>query len=306
MIIVRIGAGMGNQMFMYAAGLSAAARLNTELKLAAWHFNAHSSPDRPYSLSCFPAITEENATYSETWRISPKIAVIRFISGKHRVRRRYVFRFLLCEAARKILSSKGIYSPHYFSYSPEFESIPDNTYISGFWESEKIFAGIKDKVRTKFTFGQEYFNPQLSAKIRGCNSVALHVRRGDKAKGGIGSSEGYIRQAVAKMNSLTYDPEYFVFSDDIEWCKRTLPQIYDTNYTYVEGQIPAQDMALMSICKHVIIGPSTFSWWAAWLNRNPNKIIIAPDITLWYKPGAFDYNPEDRKHLLPPEWIKIR
>ena len=308
MIIVRIMpyAGLGNQMFMYAAGLSAATRLNTELRLGAWNFNVYSSLDRPYSLSCFPAITEENATFSETWRISPKIAMIMFISGKKRIRRRYIFRFLLREAVRKFVSNEGIYSPRYYSYSPEFESISDNTYISGFWESEKIFSGIKDKIRTKFTFGQEYFDPQLSAKIRGCNSVAFHVRRGDKtnSQGFFASDCHYLKDAMTRILSLTDKPEFFVFSDDIEWCKINLPQIYDTEYTYIEGQTPTQDMALMTQCRHVIISPSTFSWWGAWLNNNPGKIIIAPDINLWYWNGTYD--PDDRKHLLPPEWIKIR
>lgn len=235
MIIVRIipFAGMGNQMFMYAAGLSAAVRLKTDLRLGAWNFDSHTSTNRLYQLSCFSAITEKNATFSETWRISPKVALIMLISGKKRIRRRYIFRFLLREAISKIAPAKGIYAPRYLSYSSEFESIPDNSYIVGYWESEKIFAGIKDMIRTKFTFGQEYFDPQLSAKIRGCNSVALHVRRGDRARMGIGSTEGYISQAIAKMNSCTHAPKYFVFSDDIDWCKKTLPQIYDTNYIHL-------------------------------------------------------------------------
>ena len=65
----------------------------------------------------------------------------------------------------------------------------------------------------------------------------------------------------------------------------------------------------MTICNHVITGPSTFSWWGAWLNENPNKIIIAPDINLWYREGyregAWCSVLEVRQYLLPPEWIKI-
>lgn len=76
-----------------------------------------------------------------------------------------------------------------------------------------------------------------------------------------------------------------------------------TRNILVEGQTPPQDMALMSLCRHVIMGPSTFSWWGAWLNEYPGKIVIAPDLNLWYK-GAF--NLEEKKYLLPERWIKIQ
>ena len=307
MIIVQIipDAGLGNQMFMYAAGLSTAHRLNTELKLGAWHFNIYSRPDRTYQLSCFQAITETNATFSDMLKVCPRIAFLMLIKGKRPIKKKHIFRRILRKILLKSVPSKGRYGAVWGSYSPDFESIPDNTYICGYWESERIFADIKDIIRTKFIFAPECFNPELSERINSCNAVAIHVRRGDKVTGDlfICSQEDYIRQAIAKMNSLTENPEYFVFSDDIEYCRKVLPQIYDTHYTFIDGQSPAQDMALMTLCKHTIVAPSTFSWWGAWLNKNPDKIIIAPDVNLWYKSGTYD--PEDRKYLLPDNWIKI-
>ena len=162
-------------------------------------------------------------------------------------------------------------------------------------------------MRKKFTFAPECFDPALSAQVRACNSVAVLVRRGDKAESKdvfYGTDERYLRSALEKISSLTDSPQFFVFSDDIEWCKSNLPKIHEAHYTFIEGQTPPQDMALMTQCKHVIMGPSTFSWWGAWLNDNPNKIIIAPDINLWFRqltPARI----EDRKYLLPPEWIKL-
>ena len=91
------------------------------------------------------------------------------------------------------------------------------------------------------------------------------------------------------MTSLTDNPEFFVFSDDIEWCKENMHKVHEAEYHFIEDQTPAQDMALMSICRHVIMGASTFSWWGAWLNENPKKIIIAPDRKTsldWYPCGA--------------------
>ena len=309
MIITRIlpHAGMGNQMFMYAAGLAAASRLDTELLLDNGDFSTLTTEDRPYQLSCFPEITERTASFPDKWNISPRVAVVDFIS-RRRIRRYHIFRRLMRKLAYKLLPAGRMYQPKWYSYSTDFESVHDDTLLIGYWESENIFAGIKDLVRRKFTFAPECFDPALTAQVRACNSVAVHVRRGDKVTKYTNSfystSEQYLKRAIGKISGLTDSPRFFVFSDDIDWCRKTLPQIYDTDYTFIEGQTPPQDMALMTQCKHVIMGPSTFSWWGAWLNGNPNKIIIAPDINLWYRKSFYDA--EDRKYLLPTEWIKIR
>ncbi|MBQ7577415.1 MAG: alpha-1,2-fucosyltransferase [Synergistaceae bacterium] len=305
-------AGIGNQMFMYAGGLAAAQRLNAKLALAPRSFDNVTREGRPYQLNNFPAITENFASFWEFWKISPRNAILDFMDYHYSytsIKRYQLFRRLM----RKILlkccahsSSKKIYKPSYSSYSPEFENIQDNTYMIGYWESEKIFSNISDLVRKKFKFADSCFNPELTAKIKSCNSVALHVRRSDKLnhEWHWGSNENYIRAAIEKIYSLTDNPEFFVFSDDIDYCRENLPKIYpDAKYNFI-SQTPAQDMALITICKHVITAPSTFSWWGAWLNENPRKIIIAPDINLWYK----DLTPEiiaDRKYLLPESWIKI-
>ena len=310
MIIMRINSGMGNQMFQYAAGLAAAYRLNTELLLEKSAFNSSKRDDRPYFLDCFPAITEPEASFSQIWSISKRMAIVCFImnmpgrktnSGK----RRHIFQRAI-NKVNCMIHDKGVYLPSFYSYSPEFENVPDNTCMMGYWESWKIFAGIEDIVRAKFKFSPECFSSALSDRVRSCNSVAVHVRRGDKTslKGFFASDGLYLKNALTRLTALTEKPEFFVFSDDIDWCRANLPQIYDAEYTYISGQTPAQDMALMTQCRHVILAPSSFSWWGAWLNENPHKIVIAPDINLWYPHGA--YNPEDRKYLLPPEWLKIR
>ena len=293
---------MGNQMFMYAAGLSAAERLNTPLRFGAWDFDRLTRMDRPWLLSCFPAITEANASFSETWNICPRLALLNHLNRRP-IKKYHLFRYLTRKFVSKFIRNVHTYEADYVSYSPEFENIPDNMYITGYFESEKVFAGIKDIVRKKFEFAPKYFNLALLEKVKSCNSVALHVRMGDKVFGKkhYASDSGYIRKAAEKISGLTESPKFFVFSDDIAWCRENLPQIYDTEYTFIDGQTEPQDMALMTKCKHVIMGPSTFSWWGAWLNDNPDKIIISPDVNLWYK----QYNPEDSKYLLPDEWIKI-
>ena len=307
MIIAHITGGMGNQMFMYAAGLAVATRLNTTLRLNPCE--NYASLYRPYCLSCFPAITERDAAFRETLRISPGNAVLYTLPqplvSRYRIAGKIynrILKYISKDLKRTMYYSGNIYIPQRSCiYSRDFELIQDNTYMRGYWESEKFFSGISDLVRSKFRFAQDCFNPELSVKIRSCNSVAIHVRRGDKVNnsGVKASDERYIRAAAEKISSLTDKPSFFVFSDDIEWCRENLPQIYDTEYTFIDGQTPPQDMALMTICRHIIAAPSTFSWWGAWLNDNPGKIVIAPDVNLWYT------DTKGREDLLPESWIKI-
>ena len=314
MIIARIipCAGMGNQMFMYAAGLVAASRLNTELRLGAWDWEIATRKDRPWELSCFPAITEQNASFRETMQVSFGLAVLTTMMHKP-IKKYNLPARLICkiisishtapinhsDVVKRYKASQFPY-PYKFtrihiednSYKDRFDEVPDNTCLVGYWESEDYFADYADVVRERFRFAPECFDPQWSSQVKACNSVALHVRRTDKVRedDSQASNLGYLTRALDKICSMTDNPEFFVFSDDINWCRENLHKARDFNYHFVEGQTVAQDLALMSICKHVIMGPSTFSWWGAWLNENPNKIIIAPkreDANLsWYPRGS--------------------
>ena len=307
MIIARIipHAGLGNQMFMYAAGLSAASRLGTELRLGAWNWEHLSTPDRPFHLWEFPQITERNASFLETLKIVPKQAVMNAIYykpvEKHHVFRRAVRKLCRCIPSRLWQAIERMYAQKSPGYEPEFEHIQDNTFTYGYFESEKYFAGIKDLVRKKFTFPQEYFDPELSHIMRGCNSVALHVRRTDKVRedDSRASNLPYLTRAIDKMKSLTENPVFFVFSDDIGWCRENLPKVSDEDYRFVEGRTPPQDMALMTICRHIITGPSTFSWWGAWLNGNPDKIIITPNVSQRKRDAA------GKQDFIPSSWIML-
>ena len=72
--------------------------------------------------------------------------------------------------------------------------------------------------------------------------------------------------------------EFFIFSDDIDWCKKHLS--FKSNPNYIDDKYNLEDyheLILMKYCKHNIISNSSFSWWGAWLNENPNKIVIYPD-----------------------------
>lgn len=320
MIITRIDCGMGNQMFAYAAGFALSERLGTELVLdLEWFRKKQPRKDpRPYALECFPEIHNRRADFSDVYRLFPFQAVINYLYGKnifwftgrHFIREAMTALMLLPEgkARRKFLKSDPVLLPiprsRVFTqegsiYSEKFMMIPDDTYIWGAWQNEKFFAGCAEGLRRKFTFSPSCFDNGIAQRIRSCNSVGIHVRLGDKLRRGeAGFVPEYLRHAISKMHSLTEGARFFVFSDNIDWCKKNLPDIYDSEYTYIEGNTQAQDMALMTVCRHMITGESTFSWWGAWLNNNPNKIVIAPSQKLWC-------NDDSYREIYPREWILV-
>jgi hypothetical protein len=98
------------------------------------------------------------------------------------------------------------------------------------------------------------------------------------------------------VKKVGMDKKFLIFSDDIQWCKQNFPEM--KNFVYIEGQKDYEDFLLMSLCNHNIICNSSFSWWAAWINQNSNKIVIAPK--KWFGPA---YSHFDTKDLYCDGWI---
>lgn len=320
MIITRIDCGMGNQMFAYAAGFATAERLGTVLALdLEWYRKSQPRKDpRPYSLECFPAINERVASFRDIYRLFPFQAVMNYLYGKkifwflgrHFIRQAMTAFKLLPEGKtrRKFLEADPVLLPIPASrvftqegsvYSDKFMMIPDDVYMWGAWQNEKFFARHRIGLKRKFTFPPEYLRGMYADKMRSCNSVALHVRLGDKLRRGEANFvPEYVRHSAEKISSLVEAPVFFVFSDNLEWCRKNLPGIYGGEYVFVEGNTPPRDMALMTICRHVITGASTFSWWGAWLNDSPGKIVTAPAQNLWC-------NDDSYRDIYPSGWIVL-
>jgi hypothetical protein len=172
-----------------------------------------------------------------------------------------------------------------------------NYYLNGYWQSEKYFIDIKDIIKEDFKPSNETTNklylkyPELQKTC-----VSLHVRRTDY----IGMNGYYVIQENEYYNkamSIIGDYDYlFIISDDIEWCKSNLKY---NNCIYVDGNTDIEDMYLMSLCKHNIIANSSFSWWGAWLNNNPEKKVIAP--IKWFG----EHVNINSSEIIPNDWIKI-
>jgi hypothetical protein len=166
-----------------------------------------------------------------------------------------------------------------------------NYYLDGYWQSERYFKESESIIKNDFLIDKPIDNSIISQ-----NTVSLHVRRTDYVTSNDYhpvQSIDYYKRGLDLIGD--YD-KVLIFSDDINWCKENLSF---NNMTFIEGNSEVEDLHLMSCCKHNIIANSTFSWWAAWLNRNVRKKVIAPKN--WF--GAqTNINTSD---IIPKDWIKI-
>jgi hypothetical protein len=291
-IIVRLIGGLGNQMFQYAAARALALRKGAELKLDVSGFETYGL--RRYELGQYPiaatiASTEELAQFGVVFPVS-------------KVRRIWARVFGRGDCA----SSAHYREPHFF-FDPQLARQALPLFMDGYWQSERYFADIAPLLLQELTppapFEAE--NAALADQITGSNAVSLHVRRGDyvtnahtNAYHGVCSLD-YYKAAIEHMREHVPSPHLFVFSDDAEWTKANLAS--DLPTTYVIANPPERgfrDLQLMSLCQHHIIANSSFSWWGAWLNSNPNKIVVAPKI--WFSAGD-----NDTRDLVPSEWVQL-
>lgn len=188
-----------------------------------------------------------------------------------------------------------------FSYSP----IPYHPHmaIRGWFQSDKYFRHHQKEIIELFSpppAVMDYLNRRYPDLINHPSSVAIHYRSYDQEDPShevyAAMDLNYYKEAMALFPEESL---FVVFSNDQEWCKRQFAEI-NRSFYFVEREWPDyHDFYLMSLCKHNIICNSTFSWWAAYLNRHPEKLVVAP--SRWFQPG---YGADDRD-LIPESWIKI-
>jgi hypothetical protein len=290
MIIVQLKGGLGNQLFQYAAGLSLAAHHNVPLKV---------------DISELRAPDEEIGTLRqfELQHLidSPVIASEQEIAD-------FTDQNLFDKYYQKLLPSykRKIYNEKQFKYDPNFFKSGSNIYVKGYRQSEQYFRSIEKEVREKFRFKPALLNKvaDFGDQLKDTQSVSIHIRRGDYTDAALQSYHGlinkaYYQKAIEKMSTKLTNPAFFVFSDNIHWVKENL--ILPSSAKFVSGNISHthyEDFYLMSCCQHNIIANSSFSWWAAWLNPNPNKIVIAPQ--KWFEGADLDMS-----DLIPSQWLRL-
>lgn len=189
--------------------------------------------------------------------------------------------------------------PHF-----HFDPIPyqPNMSMLGYFQSEKYFKNHKAEIVQLLAPSEEirsYLDSHYHDIIDHPKTVSIHIRMYKDTTPEFHPFVGwnYILKAVN-----TFDPDslFVVFSDQIAYCKKKLKKLLFTrNVIFIEGNRHFQDLYLMSMCKHHIISNSSFSWWGAYLNQNPNKIVIAPNPSRWFGPSMQQCNTKD---ILPEEW----
>lgn len=188
---------------------------------------------------------------------------------------------------------------HAYHETPDGIKLIYKGYImDGYFQSWKYFHQFRDYILKVFKA------PEFIGKN---GIVSIHKRMGDytlyPTKHPI-VPEYYIAKAILFFVQKGYN-NFIVFSDEIDRCKKDInsDRFVDCNFIYSCSREPLDDLYLMASCEHNIISNSTFSWWGAYLNRNPDKIVVTPDESNWFGPDNAHLNVDD---LLLPEWHRIK
>jgi hypothetical protein len=288
MIIVKLQGGLGNQLFQYAAGLALAHRHNTSLKVDSTFLKQDAKGHYTQRYLELPIFNTEIKEANET-----DLSLFTFNENKYwrRLKKQVPHWFNTVVMNESQINVESI-----------FFKLPSNTYLNGYWQSEKYFLEIRETLLQQLIIKPEYLKNienEVALIKSASQSVAVHVRRGDyvtlsSANEFHGSCDvNYYQEAANQFSNAT---TFFVFSDDLEWCKQNLN--FKSKTHYINSPTAYTDFYLMSQCQHQIIANSSFSWWAAWLNTNASKKIIAPKH--WFVDKSL--NTSD---IYPSNWIKL-
>ena len=301
MKIVNIIGGLGNQMFQYAFAVALQKKhprekvlIDTQLYKYPFikRFNGNNFYHNGFEIyKVFPHANIPIATYKDIIKLSY-----------------YIPNYIVSRIVRKLLPKKKkeyiLPVDNYFSYNAKAICMEGDCYYEGVWSSIHYFEDVKDELLQHFSFGGiNTYNDNMVKKILSTHSVAIHVRRGDY----VGAQNfkdictlDYYKLAIQKILELIDTPTFYIFSNDINWCKENLnPLLGEHKIVYVDGNKGKDspwDMFLMSKCEAQILANSSFSWWSAFLNVRANTIIVP---SRWI-------NRTNNVDLYKESWIKIK
>ena len=290
MVICSLFGGIGNQMFQYACAFSLATKLKKELLIDYSFYRTFRIYHPMSNLSNFFNIGKINNNL-----VSTKINLI----SKSILYQKFIVKLPYLNLFNKCIVNESNFN---------VEKIKKNkiVYVLGYFQSELFFN--KKDILKKFNLNFDRgIDQSLKKKILQSNSVSVHIRRGDYLSKKIFEKDitlpiNYYKNSIDYIKKKIPNPNFFIFSDDIMWVKnvfkKELPFIYIVDNSKYKNS-PKIDFFLMSICKHNIIANSTYSWWAAWLNKNKSKIIIAPKD--WKDKSLILKN----KIQIPKSWVRL-
>ncbi|MEZ8060966.1 alpha-1,2-fucosyltransferase [Vibrio splendidus] len=262
MKIIKAVGGLGSQMFAYALYLSLKAQYGSKEKVV---FDTSSFEDHEQH-NGYELVRLFNTHSSQATNFEKEIAR----------NERFLYRKI-----RKLFFQ--VIDAKHRNYNYDERTLTDRSAVyNQVWTSWRYFESCESLVKSTFKFPEltEHKNLEVLKKIQTTDSIAIHVRRGDyltsPALNGL-APLSYYREAIDHIKEKVNSPTFFVFSDDIAWCREHLEL---DSVVYIDWNTKAdsyRDMQLMSLCKHNIIPNSTFSWWGAYLNSNSDKIVICPE-----------------------------
>jgi hypothetical protein len=268
-ITIRLVGGLGNQMFQYAAGVGLARHRDGRLLLDLSAFANYAA--WPYQLDKLRVPQDIGQSPAPVWPPNGSLAA--------RVGRR------LSRGAPKAVN--GVYvEPHFHFDQNFFELGGEHIRLEGYFQSPLYFAGCDQLLRERFQpiagFGAtaQAWADRIDAAP---GSVSLHVRRGDYVNNpdvaAVHASveQGYYDRAIATIRRMFGDElDFFVFSDDPAFATQAFAALPRAHVVRSDPERSWEDMFLMARCQHHIIANSSYSWWGAWLNAKPDKVVFAP------------------------------
>lgn len=298
MIISHLYGGLGNQMFQYAVARAQSLEKGVEMALDISAFSKekiHQGFELERAFGCPFCIAKNEEIYAGFG--SKAVFHLQRLTSR-----------LPIGLTDKMRTGMQFIREPYFEYWAGIKSIPNDSYLRGYWQSERYFGCYASQIRTDFTFkpATDPDNLMMAERIRSSSCpISIHIRRGDMANNPKSNayhgncSPMYYKHALSFLRQQGLDPQLFIFSDDLEWAKDQLSfEGYQTTFVqHNRGTGSYQDMALMSLCHHHVIANSSFSWWSAWLNPLQTKLVIAPKQWFMQEINTVD--------LIPTSWIRL-
>ena len=305
-LIIQIAEGLGNQLFMYAFAYSLSKKLNYNLYIdnkSGYSRNKNLLRNHQfYMLNNFNItnnIAPDNLIYDTPFKLFQKKFKLFFdIFFKKK-------KFLIEKQIR--IENKKIVQEF---INLDKSKVSDSLYLQGNFENHKYFFEYKDDLCKIFTPKNELIQKSNTFidRIKNSNSISLHIRRNrfsdqHKLKTSVNIQKSdifveniinYINNSIDFIESKVSNPEYFIWCNDHIDINNVLSKLKINKYTIVNNNV-INDFNLFRYCKHFIVGPSSFHWWGAWLNNNPNKICIRPS----------NLNPSNNKNFWPDDWMSI-
>ena len=302
MIAVNIHQGLANQMFHYAFGRGLMAK-----GLHVCFDQSNYKPELPHEFirlqDAFPHI-EINPMPKGHFRLVYPSPEEKKKMKNHRLA------FFIPRLLRKLGIEKYIFEKSYAYREGMEKAATKNCIYRGHWQSEKYFKHCEDDIRKQFSFlpFDEPQNITLARQMANENSVSVHLRKSkdymeSKLLGNGICGADYYQNAITYIKRHIDHPVFYVFTDNHQWVAENMSFLREytiVDWNPVSGSRSFRDMQLMSSCRHHIIANSTYSWWGAWLNPYPHKIVIGPKI--FFNPINKFFSEQD---ILPDEWIKI-